>query len=177
MKCPRCENELKEIDYEGITIDTCEKCHGKWLDHKEIAHIHKMEDETFSEEEKAKVRGFHQPVVKEIQQPETPLLCPRCNLPLRVLNYAYSTGVIIDRCNQCHGIWLDKEEIEHVQIIAEEYRKRMPELHAKFAPILAKIKEETKQRRREHVSSVGYKWIKNPITEPIANAILFHLLD
>lgn len=177
MKCPRCKLDLKEINYEGIKIDTCEKCEGEWLDHGEITHIREVEDKVFSQEEKAKVQGIHRPVVTKNEQPQFPLMCPHCNTPLSTFNYAYSTGVIIDRCNNCQGAWFDKDEIEHIQIIAEEHKKSLPELEAKFAPVLARVKEETQQRIEENPTGVNYNLIKNPIASAITHAILFHIFD
>jgi hypothetical protein len=38
-------------------------------------------------------------------------LCPRCGIPLVQRDYH---GVSIDDCPRCHGIWLDKGELETV---------------------------------------------------------------
>lgn len=35
--------------------------------------------------------------------------CPRCDVPLVAKE---NTGVTIDQCPQCEGIWLDKGELE-----------------------------------------------------------------
>ena len=35
--------------------------------------------------------------------------CPKCGSQLEEVNY---DGVMIDRCTQCMGIWLDKGELE-----------------------------------------------------------------
>lgn len=39
LKCPKCDGTLHETDYEGVTIDVCDKCSGVWLDAGELAHI------------------------------------------------------------------------------------------------------------------------------------------
>ena len=36
MVCPRCSGSLKEDKFEGVSIDTCEKCGGIWLDAAEL---------------------------------------------------------------------------------------------------------------------------------------------
>lgn len=36
MVCPRCGGSLKEDEFEGVAIDTCEKCGGIWLDAGEL---------------------------------------------------------------------------------------------------------------------------------------------
>jgi len=39
MTCPRCDGTLKESTFEGVTIDTCEKCGGVWLDSGELQQL------------------------------------------------------------------------------------------------------------------------------------------
>lgn len=43
MRCPRCDGNLKESQVEGVTIDTCEKCGGVWLDSGELEQLTKKE--------------------------------------------------------------------------------------------------------------------------------------
>ena len=43
MKCPRCDASLKESKFEEITIDSCEKCGGVWLDSGELEHLTQKE--------------------------------------------------------------------------------------------------------------------------------------
>ena len=39
MKCPRCDGNLKESKFEEVTIDTCDKCAGVWLDSGELEQL------------------------------------------------------------------------------------------------------------------------------------------
>jgi ribosomal protein L37AE/L43A len=39
MKCPRCDGTLKESKHDGVSIDTCEKCGGVWLDSGELEQL------------------------------------------------------------------------------------------------------------------------------------------
>lgn len=43
MRCPRCDGDLKERKVEDITLDTCEKCGGVWLDSGELEQLTKKE--------------------------------------------------------------------------------------------------------------------------------------
>src|SRR5215207_18496 len=43
MQCPRCDGQLKESAVEGVTIDTCEKCGGVWLDSGELEQLTRKE--------------------------------------------------------------------------------------------------------------------------------------
>jgi len=39
LKCPKCDGNLVETDYENIKIDVCSKCSGVWFDSGELAQI------------------------------------------------------------------------------------------------------------------------------------------
>ena len=43
MQCPRCDGSLKESTFEGVNIDTCEKCAGVWLDSGELEQLTRKE--------------------------------------------------------------------------------------------------------------------------------------
>ena len=43
MKCPRCDGTLKEINFEEVMIDTCNKCGGVWLDSGEFGQLTKKD--------------------------------------------------------------------------------------------------------------------------------------
>lgn len=149
MNCPKCDKELKKVAYEGVEIEECESCGGHWLDHREIVTIIKTREETFSPEEIKEVMKARESVSLEVRDPDQPLICPSCNVPMTRMSYAYATGIIIDRCTKCHGIWLDKDELKHIQIIMEEQEKSFPEKMEKIAPVLEQIKQKYQSRRDE----------------------------
>ena len=43
MTCPRCGGSLKESKFEDVSIDTCEKCAGVWLDAGELQQLTQRE--------------------------------------------------------------------------------------------------------------------------------------
>jgi ribosomal protein L37AE/L43A len=43
MVCPRCGGSLKESKFEDVSIDTCEKCGGVWLDAGELQQLTQRE--------------------------------------------------------------------------------------------------------------------------------------
>ena len=43
MTCPRCGGSLKESKFEDVTVDTCEKCAGVWLDAGELERLTQRE--------------------------------------------------------------------------------------------------------------------------------------
>ena len=43
MRCPRCDGNLQEGKVDEVSIDTCEKCGGVWLDSGELEQLTKHE--------------------------------------------------------------------------------------------------------------------------------------
>ena len=47
MRCPRCDGTLTESKVDEVSIDTCEKCGGVWLDSGELEQLTKHESGGF----------------------------------------------------------------------------------------------------------------------------------
>jgi uncharacterized protein len=45
MRCPKCGGHLHTEAFHGVDVDRCPDCHGIWLDHGEIAHLTREENE------------------------------------------------------------------------------------------------------------------------------------
>ena len=39
MHCPKCGQQLAEIDYKGVKLDRCMNCQGVWLDAGELEQV------------------------------------------------------------------------------------------------------------------------------------------
>ena len=119
MNCPKCNVPLETIVYEDVEIDKCNQCKGSWLDDGEILKIAQTKKETFDPKliRETLGQGFTG-VPKEEQQ--TVVSCPKCQSAMKPVNYDYSSGIILDRCPQGHGLWLDGSELEKVQIFREQ---------------------------------------------------------
>jgi Zn-finger nucleic acid-binding protein len=117
MKCSTCQKELDQIDFRGIVINECSGCHGRWFDREELQKAKNNTDEDlrwldfdpFSKKEK------HFNVL-----PENGGLCPKCSEPMVTLAYAKS-GVVIEKCEQCHGVWLHGGEFKKIIAHLENY--------------------------------------------------------
>jgi len=108
MNCPKCETDQKFSSkiYEGVVVDVCPNCLGVWLEEHEITkilntNIERFSPELISETVNAAFTGVPE---DEIRSEED---CPKCNELMIAVNYAYSSGIIVDRCLKSHGIWLD----------------------------------------------------------------------
>ena len=67
------------------------------MDAEKIGSLRGDLDEKRKEEEKQKRKETHW------------MKCPKCGTDLEEINYQ---SVMIDKCNECHGIWLDAGELE-----------------------------------------------------------------
>jgi Zn-finger nucleic acid-binding protein len=119
MNCPVCGTELRTIQYEGVSIEECEACEGRWLEAGKLKEIIDARDVQFgAADRQAAAKGLRNPGVppKEI---ERPIPCPNCRVPTAAINYGQDTGIIINRCSTCGGTWLDRGELEKIQLLLE----------------------------------------------------------
>jgi uncharacterized protein with PIN domain len=47
MQCPRCDGSLKETKIEEVSVDTCDKCGGVWLDSGELEQLTKKDSSSW----------------------------------------------------------------------------------------------------------------------------------
>lgn len=135
--CPRDGAALRTIRYETEAVNLCPTCGGIWCDHDELTKIVASRERVFDEQElvdlssdksKSQVIGDHELT--------SSLACVVCAKTMRRLNYAYNSGVIIDRCNSGHGVWLDKDELEKLQVFAERWAAQTDRLQSSLAGLL-----------------------------------------
>lgn len=115
MKCPDNQVEMKEIDYRGITLHECPQCRGRWFDRGELT---KAKDKT---DEDLRWLDFD-PFQKEAEKfklPSEGRKCPACGTGMESLTYRNS-GVVIDLCPACRGVWLHSGEFEKIINYLEE---------------------------------------------------------
>ncbi len=169
MNCPRCGELLCNIEYEGVEVETCPQCKGEWLDAEELKHIVKAVDKTFSQEEITSLDAINRSIISEDDSPENELKCPKCDdAQLARFVYAATTGMSLDKCMQCGGIWLDDTELEKVQILAEEWKKKLGEDLEESAPVLDKIRQRSEEAEEEQTRLSRI---------PFVNSILKRLID
>lgn len=118
MKCLNCgklmSNYLVQTKKDRLSYDVCESCGSFWLDAgelKKLAYQVSGDIEYCSED---KIKGVSAYSKK----------CPRCEKI--VLDKVYFIGcrdIVLDRCNNCGGFWLDGGELD---LINKELQQIMP---------------------------------------------------
>ena len=140
MKCPRCGCALCTVEYEGAEVETCPDCKGEWLDAEELKHIVNTVEQEFTEDEIAALDAVNTSFFSVDDSLENQLKCPKCKgAELNRFTYAATTGITLDKCKRCGGIWLDDSEIEKVQMLVEEWRKKLQEDMDSYGAVLRKL--------------------------------------
>jgi Zn-finger nucleic acid-binding protein len=109
MNCPECEVPLRQTDCHGVNIDECPKCHGRWFDRDELRQAKDSTDEDLRWLDFDPFAGD----TDDSQAAAKGLVCPRCSVKMGVIAYERS-GVRIDKCWLCHGVWLNHGELEKI---------------------------------------------------------------
>jgi len=103
MKCPQCSTPLVRSVREGVPIDGCLSCGGTFLERPLLRP---------AAEEGPAASGS---APRGESPPERAIGCPRCGIWMDRVRYR-RTGIWIDRCPRCDGIWLDARDLEAVEI-------------------------------------------------------------
>lgn len=119
MVCPSCEIPLTGYSFFGGTrIDICQGCCGVWLDHRELAEVVRRPESDIQQI----FDVLDKPVVNTPGRlaSEQEYLCPVCSKLMEERQYGYNSGIRIDVCDSCNGVWLGTDELHRTV----EYYKR-----------------------------------------------------
>jgi Zn-finger nucleic acid-binding protein len=100
LTCPNDGTALTQIQVENVPVDQCSACGGQWLQRGEL--------ETLSEHHKAHLEPI---VVGRINLMHSKRKCPADGTMMTQHEFMEHTGIKIDQCPTCQGIWLDKAEL------------------------------------------------------------------
>ena len=109
ISCPRCFESLSSKTYHDTQIEFCRSCGGLLLDCTELDAV--------AEDTEGSVEYSISHHTNDTSQDDTPLMsCPKCPdkptmLRIRFIGHA---DIFLDRCNRCALLWLDYNEIAHV---------------------------------------------------------------
>lgn len=156
MQCPSCKSMLRTIQYEGIQIETCDACQGEWLDAGELKHIVQARETRFDEQERRAVAAAVKITGVDIEQADRDLVCPKCGGRTDALNYGGDTGIVIDKCPGCGGVWLDGGEMKKIQMVVEGWEDLLPEDLKQHGARLRQVADEVKERGKVKISSFGF---------------------
>ena len=110
MQCSSCQIPLKDIQFRGISIHECSECLGRWFDRGELT---KAKDNADEDLRWLDFDPFDVKSNKFFVVSNEGLACPKCAQQMVVSTYANS-GVSIDKCEQCEGVWLKDGEFKKI---------------------------------------------------------------
>ncbi len=152
MNCPNCRASLREEVYEGIEIESCNGCRGAWLDDRELGKIVQIREVKFDPQERRAIAESTTITGVVLKDVDRDLKCPKCGGTTDALNYGGDTGIIIDRCTGCRGIWVDGGELEKIQMVIEGWDDLLPEDLKKYGPKLRQVAEQVEESDHVKVS-------------------------
>jgi Zn-finger nucleic acid-binding protein len=112
MQCPACARKLRRLKAGTVTLDACQGgCGGIWFDRDELDGVNREHGKT--SDKVAEVTRDPAVSVDEASARS----CPRCQraTALEQKLYTLGSGVILDRCPECEGVWLDHGELEKIR--------------------------------------------------------------
>ena len=112
LACPLCRVPLVQADFAKIPLLYCTECHGLLMPMNELIPVL---DQARSDDTKAAVqnppdRGDLKRVVQ----------CPKCNRRMDTHFYAGPGNVIVDTCDDCSLLWLDRGELTRIAHAPDE---------------------------------------------------------
>ena len=121
LACPVCHGDMEPLDYLGLKLDVCPESAGIWFDSGELFTLAKANPEAMKELDDRFVPQM-EVVAPEPQHKK----CPRCHTVLERTRYRYDSPVSIDSCANCHGVFVEEQELAAIQkSLSGEKRARM----------------------------------------------------
>ena len=154
MQCPTCHQPLRGIDYQGVHIETCPACGGDWLDAGELVNIVTARQARFTEQECVAVAQAAIITGTKLTDLNRHLTCPKCGGTTHPINYGEDTGLIIDKCVQCNGVWLARGELDKIDELVHGWDDELPDDMAKYGPKLRQVAAQVDQYETIHIPHI-----------------------
>jgi Zn-finger nucleic acid-binding protein len=133
MRCPRDGQELESVRYEGgVLIDRCPTCRGTFLDAGELEAVETTIEHDYARELQSApddVRGAYERARHQLD-PVVP--CPKCGRTMARREYGYCSQILIDVCPDGEGLWLERGELEALELFFERSRLETATLRERF---------------------------------------------
>ncbi len=110
LSCPRCHQPMQALRLGATSTRECAACGGLWLDPPSLQQLADAR-----EERAAVVSTLAARIVVSTAHGDDVryIPCPSCARLMNRMNFAHSSGVILDVC-KAHGVWLDRGELQRV---------------------------------------------------------------
>lgn len=153
MKCPRCGSTLNPTEFDSQKVEVCPDCQGEWLHAGELQKLVEQHDEVFTPEEIASLAGVDKEIFTAEKDDHDELNCPVCDgVRMEHFNYGDTSGIILHKCTECGGIWMDKGELLKVEEVVDGWKSDLDKDSAKYGKVVDKIEVEEQKELDKAVS-------------------------
>ncbi len=111
MKCPSCENELRQVSVAGVTVQACEDgCGRYWFDNQQIRRLpERLPGAGASLLAVSRAEG-----VKTFRNSQH--ICPKCQSTLLYRHcFSRELEMEVDQCSKCGGWWVDVGKLATIE--------------------------------------------------------------
>lgn len=117
--CVVCKQATVERKHEDVTVDGCPEGHGIWLLESELLDaVRTVANGRRTGMSYDEGRSLTMVMDHDVKTDDDVRMCPMCDQAMNSVEYAFTSGVVIDAC-PTHGIWLDAGELERLEDDAE----------------------------------------------------------
>jgi Zn-finger nucleic acid-binding protein len=109
-KCPRGHGDLRGVALGGAEIGECRECAGLWLEEATFQALVSDRARASVVPQGGAAAAQHASAVADTVRY---VPCPDCGKIMNRVNFAKSSGVILDACKG-HGVWCDADELRRV---------------------------------------------------------------
>lgn len=156
MKCPVCDHDMKLYKFDQCNLDQCTHCGGVWFEYGELKQWKVIDQDGL-------VEILHADSLT-LRDDKKQLDCPTCGKAMNHYQYDYSSGIWIDRCNECKGVYMDHEDLKKLDHWLDNYHQWdkkvaeiMPDLHAAKLDVDRRYEELDKELDDLYISDDLYK--------------------
>lgn len=97
--CPECHRQFALVRMRDVTVDYCTHCRGCWFDPGELGLVAGT--------------GHDIPAI-HTQHRKSKYACPQCGIAMWESVYKKPLTLLVDRCPDNHGVYLEQGELERV---------------------------------------------------------------
>ena len=109
---------MKEDSFKGVNLEICPVCSGVWFDDDELRRILELDPEGLLDLQNAEL-----PTSSHHVGPVSQRQCPKDGAPLYEFHYLYDSPIILEKCPQCEGVWVEEGQLAAMQQVLDQARK------------------------------------------------------
>ncbi|HZV04849.1 MAG TPA: zf-TFIIB domain-containing protein [Gemmataceae bacterium] len=158
--CPRCKIPLLTEHHGEIVMTCCEHCGGHWMDPEDLRAVLDLI--------RLPVHGRAVRMGVDLTDVREDAACPYCGVPMEPFNYAGDSGIILDKCRRCGGLWLDSGDLERVLAVVAASEQDLDRDVKRFSADLHH--EEVRQDAMEQKDG-------SPVADPLGSILASRIAD